>query len=106
MATKFKIKKGDQVIVITGREKGKTGEVIEVQRSDDRVLVQGVNMVTKHVRASQAGPGGIEQKEAPLHISNVAHIDPDGGKATRVGYEIDKEGNKTRIARRSGKAIG
>ena len=106
MAKKFKIKKGDQVVVITGREKGKTGEVIEVQPSADRVLVQGVNMVNKHVRASQAGPGGIEQKEAPLHISNVAHIDPDGGKPTRVGYEIDKDGNKTRIARRSGKAIG
>ena len=106
MAKKFKIKKGDQVVVITGREKGKTGEVIEVQPSADRVLVQGVNMVNKHVRASQAGPGGIEQKEAPLHISNVAHIDPDGGKPTRVGYEIDKDGNKTRVARRSGKAIG
>ena len=106
MAKKFKIKKGDQVVVITGREKGKSGEVIDVQRGDDRVLVQGVNMVTKHVRASQAGPGGIEQKEAPLHISNVAHIDPDGGKATRVGIDIDKNGNKTRIARRSGKAIG
>ncbi len=106
MAKKFKIKKGDQVVVITGREKGKTGEVIEVQRADDRVLVQGVNMVSKHVRASQAGPGGIEQKEAPLHISNVAHIDPEGGKATRIGIDIDKDGNKTRIARRSGKAIG
>lgn len=106
MAKKFKIKKGDQVVVITGREKGKTGEVIEVQPSADRVLVQGVNMVNKHVRASQAGPGGIEQKEAPLHISNVAHIDPDGGKPTRVGYNIDKDGNKTRVARRSGKAIG
>ena len=69
------------------------------------MLVQGVNMVTKHVRASQAGPGGIEKKEAPLHISNVAHVDPDSGKATRVGYEI-KDGVKTRIARASGKAIG
>ena len=105
MAQKFKIRKGDKVVVTTGREKGKSGEVIEVIRSEDRVLVQGVNMVTKHVRASQAGPGGIEKKEAPLHISNVAHIDPDSGKATRVGYEI-KDGVKTRIARASGKAIG
>ena len=109
MAQKFKIRKGDKVVVTTGREKGKSGEVIEVIRSEDpskvRVLVQGVNMVTKHVRASQAGPGGIEKKEAPLHISNVAHVDPDSGKATRVGYEI-KDGVKTRIARASGKAVG
>ena len=108
MAQKFKIRKGDKVVVTTGREKGKSGEVIEVIRPrtpEDRVLVQGVNMVTKHVRASQASPGGIEKKEAPLHISNVAHVDPDSGKATRVGYEI-KDGVKTRIARASGKAIG
>ena len=105
MAQKFKIRKGDKVVVTTGREKGKSGEVIEVIRAENRVLVQGVNMVTKHVRASQAGPGGIEKKEAPLHISNVAHVDPDSGKATRVGYEI-KDGVKTRIARASGKAIG
>ncbi len=106
MATKFKIKKGDQVIVITGREKGKTGEVTEVRPSENRVLVQGINMVSKHVRASQSGPGGIEKREAPLHISNVAHIDPDSSKPTRVGYETSKDGTKTRIARRSGKAIG
>ena len=105
MAKKFKIRKGDRVIVTTGREKGKSGEVTEVMRDANRVLVQGVNMVTKHVRASQTGPGGIEQIEAPLHISNVAHIDPESGKATRVGYEI-KDGVKTRIARGSGKAIG
>ena len=105
MAQKFKIRKGDKVVVTTGREKGKSGEVIEVIRAENRVLVQGVNMVTKHVRASQAGPGGIEKKEAPLHISNVAHVDPDSGKATRVGYEI-KDGVKTRIASASGKAIG
>ncbi|MGU9961600.1 MAG: 50S ribosomal protein L24 [Candidatus Puniceispirillales bacterium WSBS_2018_MAG_OTU23] len=106
MAVKFKIKKGDQVLVTTGRDKGKSGEVIEVRRSTSRVLVQGANMVTKHVRASQAGPGGIEKKEAPLHISNVALIDPESGKASRIGYETAKDGKKTRIARRSGKAIG
>jgi large subunit ribosomal protein L24 len=106
MAVKFKIKKGDQVVVTTGREKGKTGEVIEVRPSESRVIVQGVNMVTKHVRPSQANAGGIEKKEAPLHISNVAHVDPDSGKPTRVGFEINKDGSKTRIARRSGKAIG
>jgi len=106
MAVKFKIKKGDQVVVTTGREKGKTGEVIEVRPSESRVIVQGVNMVTKHVRPSQANACGIEKKEAPLHISNVAHVDPDSGKPTRVGFEINKDGSKTRIARRSGKAIG
>ena len=106
MAVKFKIKKGDQVVVTTGREKGKTGEVVEVRPSESRVIVQGVNMVSKHVRASQSGPGGIQQKEAPLHISNVAHVDPDSGKPTRVGIEIKKDGTNTRIARRSGKAIG
>ena len=103
---KFKIKKGDQVVVTTGREKGKTGEVIEVRPSESRVIVQGVNMVTKHVRPSQTNAGGIEKKEAPLHISNVAHVDPESGKPTRVGFEINKDGSKTRIARRSGKAIG
>lgn len=105
MVQKFKIKKGDRVVVITGREKGKSGEVTEIMRSENRVIVQGVNMVTKHVRASQTGPGGIEQKEAPLHISNVAHIDPETSKHTRVGFDV-KDGVKTRIARRSGKAIG
>ena len=105
MAQKFKIKKGDNVVDITGREKGKTGEVTQVMRDENRVIVQGVNMVTKHVRASQSGPGGIEQKEAPLHISNVAHIDPETSKPTRVGFEMNN-GVKTRIARRSGKAIG
>jgi len=106
MAVKFKIKKGDQVVVTTGREKGKTGEVIEVRPSESRVIVQGVNMVTKHVRPSQTNAGGIEKKEAPLHISNVAHVDPESGKPTRVGFEFNKDGSKTRIARRSGKAIG
>jgi len=106
MAVKFKIKKGDQVVVTTGREKGKTGEVIEVRPSESRVIVQGVNMVTKHVRPSQTNAGGIEKKEAPLHISNVAHVDPESGKPTRVGFEINKDGSKTRIARHSGKAIG
>ena len=106
MAVKYKIRKGDQVVVTTGREKGKKGEVIEVLRKDGRVLVQGINMVKRHVRASQEGPGGITEKEAPLHISNVAHVDPGSGKPTRIGYEIGKDGARKRIARRSGKAIG
>jgi large subunit ribosomal protein L24 len=105
MATKFKIKKGDKVIVTTGRDKGKQGEVLQVLRAEARVLVQGVNMMKRHTAASQTSPGGIVEKEAPLHISNVAHIDPKSNKATRVGYKIDKDGRKTRIAKRSGESI-
>lgn len=102
---KFKIRRGDQVVVITGREKGRTGEVREVQRDKQRVLIQGVNMVTKHMRPSQDGPGRVEQIEAPIHISNVAHIDPGtSNKPTRIGYAMEGE-TKTRIARKSGKAI-
>jgi large subunit ribosomal protein L24 len=105
MADKFKIKKGDKVVVITGRDKGKQGEVLRVLREDDRVLVQGVNMVKRHTAPSQTTPGGIVEKEASLHISNVAHIDPKSNKATRVGYKVDKDGRKTRIAKRSGETI-
>ena len=105
MADKFKIKKGDKVVVITGRDKGKQGEVLRVLRAEDRVLVQGVNLVKRHTAPSQMSPGGIVEKEAPLHISNVAHIDPKSNKSTRVGYRIDKDGRKTRIAKRSGEAI-
>ena len=104
MAQKFKIKKGDQVVVTTGRDKGRRGEVIEVRRTESRVLVQGCNIVKRHTRATQTNPGGIINKEAPLHISNVSLIDPDSGQATRVGYEV-KDGKKIRIARRSGKAL-
>ena len=104
MAEKFKIKKGDKVIVVTGRDKGKQGEVLEVLRAESRVRVQGINMVKRHRRATQTDAGGIVSKEASLHISNVAHIDPESGRATRVGYK-QKDGNKIRIARRSGKAL-
>ena len=104
MAEKFKIKKGDQVVVTTGRDKGRRGEVMEVRRTENRVLVQGCNIVKRHTRATQDNPGGIINKEAPLHISNVSLIDPDSGKATRIGYEV-KDGKKIRIARRSGKAL-
>ena len=104
MATKFKIKKGDQVIVITGRDKGKKGEVLEVMRTESRVRVQGVNMVKRHRRATQNDAGGIISMEAPLHISNVAHVDPESGAATRVGFEV-KDGEKVRVAKRSGTAL-
>ena len=104
MAGKFRIKKGDQVIVITGRDKGKKGEVLEVKRAQSRVRVQGVNMVKRHRRATQNDAGGIISMEAPLHISNVAHVDPKSGAATRVGFDV-KDGEKVRIAKRSGEAL-
>ena len=105
MAKKFKIKKGDKVVVTTGRDKGKEGEVLRVLREDDRVLVQGVNMVKRHTAPSQMSPGGIEEKEASVHISNVALIDPKSSEPTRVGYRFDKDGQKLRVARRSGETI-
>jgi large subunit ribosomal protein L24 len=105
MAVKWKIKKGDQVVVLTGRDKGKRGEVLEVLRADDRVRVQGVNMVKKHQRPTQTSPGGIQTIESPIHVSNVAHIDPESGAATRVGFAV-QDGKKVRIAKASGKAIG
>jgi large subunit ribosomal protein L24 len=105
MAEKFKIKKGDRVVVTTGRDKGKQGEVLQVLRQNHRVLVQGVNMVRRHQRPSQVSPGGIMEKEAPLHISNVALIDPKSDKPTRVGYRFLDDGRKIRFARRSGEPI-
>jgi large subunit ribosomal protein L24 len=102
---KFKIKKGDKVVVITGSDRGKTGEVLRVLRSEMRVLVQGVNMMKRHTRQSPGEPGGIIEKEAPVHISNVAHIDPKDDKATRVGWKTIEAGRKVRFARRSGEVI-
>jgi large subunit ribosomal protein L24 len=104
MAGKFRIKKGDQIVVITGRDKGKKGEVLAVLRAESRVLVQGVNMVKRHRRATQNDAGGIISMEAPLHISYVAYVDPESGAATRVGFEI-KDGEKVRVAKRSGKSL-
>jgi len=104
MATKLKIKKGDKVVVITGRDKNKTGEVLKVLREQNRVIVQGVNMVKRHQRQTMQVQGGIIEKEASIHVSNVAHIDPKSQKPTRVGYRMDGE-RKIRVARRSGEAI-
>ncbi len=102
---KMRIKKGDQVVVLTGREKGKSGEILRVDRDRNRVLVQGVNMVKRHERASQTSPGGINQYEAMLHASNVSLIDPDTKKPTRVGYKTLDDGRKVRFAKRSGEVI-
>ena len=105
MAKKFKLRKGDDVVVVSGRDKGKKGSILRVNREDDRVLVDGVNMVKRHTRPSQTQPGGIVQKEAEIHISNVALADPKDGMATRIGYRILEDGRKVRFAKRSGEVI-
>ncbi len=105
MAKKFKIKKGDRVVAIAGKDKGKTGEVLRVLRKEDRLLVQGLNMVRRHQRPSQTNPGGIIDKEASIHISNVAHIDPKSDLPTRVGYKTIEGDRKVRYAKRSGETI-
>jgi large subunit ribosomal protein L24 len=106
MSAKLKIKKGDRVVVITGRDKGKEGEVLKVLPSESRVIVQGVNVAKRHTRPSAANPsGGILDKELPIHISNVAHLDPKSGKPTRVGFKLLEGGRKVRVARRSGETI-
>ena len=100
-----KIRKGDKVVVLAGKDKGRAGEVLSVLRKDRRVLVSGVNMVKRHTKQSQAEQGGIVEKEAAIHISNVALQDPKDGKATRVGYKTLDDGRKVRFAKRSGEVI-
>jgi len=102
---KVKIKKGDEVIVIAGKDKGKKGTVLSVIRETDRVVVAGVNMVKKHQRADRNHAAGIISKEAALHISNIAMLDPEEGKPTRVGYKLLDDGKKVRIAKVSGEVI-
>jgi large subunit ribosomal protein L24 len=105
MSEKYKIKKGDKVVVVTGRDKGKQGEVLNVDRQRYRVLVQGVNTVKRHTRPRPGEPGGIVEKEASIHLSNVAHIDPKSGKPTRVGFKTLEDGRKVRFAKRSGEVL-
>ena len=100
-----KIKKGDTVIVLAGKDKGKKGDVLKMLRAENRAIVQGVNMAKRHVRASQTGPGGITEREASIHLSNVAHVDPDDGKPTRIGIRTLEDGRKVRYAKRSGEVI-
>ena len=102
----MKIKKGDQVIVITGRDKGKTGEVTKAMPKDSKVVVTGINLVKRHTKQTQENAGGIISKELPIHVSNVALIDPKSGKATRVGIKVEKDGSKVRVAKKSGEVIG
>jgi len=101
----WKMKKGDEVIVITGRDKGKRGKVLKVLREESRVLVQGVNVVKRHTRPSPKSSGGIVEQEAAIHVSNVAHLDPKDNKPTRVGFKILEGERKVRYAKRSGEII-
>jgi large subunit ribosomal protein L24 len=100
-----KIKKGDTVVILSGKDKGKTGDVVRAIPSEDKVVVQGVNMVSKHKKPSQGNPqGGIERVEAPLHVSKVAIKDPKTGQPTRVGFKF-LDGKKVRVAKKSGEVI-
>lgn len=101
---KLKIKKGDQVIVLTGRDRGAKGEVLKVIPDERRVVVQGVNIVTKHQKPTQVSPGGLNKKEMSVHVSNVALADPKTGEATRVGYKVE-DGKKVRVAKKSGETV-
>ncbi|MBT5108176.1 MAG: 50S ribosomal protein L24 [Rhodospirillaceae bacterium] len=103
MAAKFK--KGDTVTVLAGKDKGKQGEILRVLREESRLLVQGVNMVKRHTRPSQTTQGGIVEKEATIHVSNVSHIDPKSNEPTRVGFKLMEDGSKVRFAKRSGEVI-
>ena len=100
-----KIKKGDRVIVLAGRDKGRSGEVVEVRPTVDRAVVRGINVVKRHTRATQQQEGGIISKEMPIHLSNLAIADPKDGKATRVGFKVLDDGRKVRVAKRSGDLI-
>jgi large subunit ribosomal protein L24 len=101
-----KIKKGDAVVVRSGKDKGRTGTVLRVMPKDGKVLVQGVNVATRHRKPTQTAPeGGIDRREAPMHISKIGLADPKTGKATRVRFEVAKDGTKTRVAVKSGEKI-
>jgi large subunit ribosomal protein L24 len=100
-----KIKKGDQVVVLTGRDKGRSGEVIRVMPKESRALVRGVNVATRHQRQSATQEGGLVRKELPIHLSNLALRDPESGKPTRVGFKTLEDGRKVRFAKRSGETI-
>jgi large subunit ribosomal protein L24 len=100
-----RIKKGDKVVVLSGKDRGRSGEVIKVMPSEERALVRGVNMVTRHQRQTAAQEGGLIRKEAPIHLSNIALADPQSGKPTRVGFKRLEDGTKVRFAKRSGETI-
>ena len=99
------IKKGDKVVVTTGRDKGKKGEVLKIFPKEESALVQGVHVVKRHQRQTQTQQGGIVNKEAPIQLSNLAHIDPKSGEATRIGFKFLNDGRKVRFAKKSGEVI-
>ena len=101
----LKIRKGDKVVVLTGRDKGKEGEVLRVLADENRVIVQGVNMVKRHTRPRPGEPGGIVEKESAIHMSNVAHKDAKSGKPTRIGFKVLADGKKVRVARASSEVL-
>ncbi|HIJ42778.1 MAG: 50S ribosomal protein L24 [Rhodospirillales bacterium] len=105
MANKLKMKKGDKVTVTAGKDKGKTGEVLRIFPVRNRAIVLGVNKVMRHTKPTQGAEGGIIEKEASIHISNLAHIDPKTNQPTRVGCKILEDGRKVRFAKRSGEVI-
>ena len=105
MPTKLKIKKGDKVVVLAGRDTGKKGEVVKVFPTENKALVRGVNVVRKHQKQTPNQEGGIVPKEAPIHLSNIAIEDPKDGEPSRVGYRILEDGRKVRFAKRSGEVI-
>ncbi len=100
-----KIKKGDRVVVLAGKDKGKSGEVLSVQPTEDRAVVRGINVAQRHQKQSMGQQGGIVSKEMPIHLSNLALADPSDGKPTRVGFKITEDGRKLRVAKRSGETI-
>lgn len=102
---RIRLKKGDKVVVLTGKDKGQRGEILKMLRPKNKAIVQGVNMVKRHTAPSQTGPGGIIEKELPVHLSNLAIEDPKDGKPTRIGIRTLKDGTRERFARRSGEAI-
>ena len=105
MAIKLKIRKGDRVVVIAGKDKGKSGEVLKVIPKDMRAVVQGINLVRRHQKQTAAQEGGIISKEVPIHLSNLALRDPKDGKPTRVGYKTLADGKRVRVAKRSMETI-
>ena len=104
-AVKLKIKKGDRVVVRTGRDKGKTGTVLNVLKQDNALIVEGVNVVKKHVKPSAYNTGGIVEKESKIHVSNVAIVDPKDNGPTKVGFKTLKDGTKVRFAKKSGETL-
>ncbi len=103
---KLKVKKGDEVVVVTGKHKGKKGKILKVFPEDSKVIVSGVNLVKKHTKPNQMSEGGIITKELPIHISNIAHIDPKTGNPTKVAFKFLEDGSKVRVAKKSGEIIG